>query len=120
MRIKLDENVPTRLSSLLANMGHDVDTVQQENLKGHDDSEIWEAVQKDQRFLITQDLDFSDTRKFTAGTHCGILLVRLRDTGRNALLQRLLQVFQRENVETWKSCFVVLTESKIRIRRPVG
>jgi len=27
MRIKLDENLPTRLVSMLAELGHDVDTV---------------------------------------------------------------------------------------------
>jgi hypothetical protein len=34
-------------------------------------------MQESQRFLVTQGLDFSDTRRFSPGMHCGILLVRL-------------------------------------------
>jgi len=117
MRIKLDENIPIRLTDYLAEMGHDADSVLQEKLKGHQDPEIWEATQKVQRFFITQDLDFSDIRKFKPGTHAGILLVRLQSPGRTALLQRLLHTFLFEDVENWKGCFVVLTDNKIRIRR---
>ena len=118
MKIKLDENIPTKLIDFLDEMGHDVDSVLQENLKGYQDSEIWKAAQETHRFLITQDLDFSDIRKFTPGTHAGILLVRLQSPGRTALLQRLLHTFQFEDVQNWKECFVVLTDNKIRIRRP--
>lgn len=60
MRIKLDENLPAILASDLARLGHDIDTVPREGLKGHLDTEIWEAAQRAWRFLITQDLDFSD------------------------------------------------------------
>jgi predicted nuclease of predicted toxin-antitoxin system len=59
MNIKLDENLPLQLAALLKNLGHDVHTVQEERLVGHADSEIWESAQKESRFLITQDLDFS-------------------------------------------------------------
>lgn len=41
-----------------------VHTPQQERLIGHADQEIWQAAQKESRFLITQDLDFSDSRRF--------------------------------------------------------
>lgn len=118
MNIKLDENMPHRLVDILTQLGHQVDTIPQEGLAGHDDAIVWEGAQKSSRFLITQDLDFSDIRKFIPGTHHGLLLVRLRDPGRNALVQRVQMLFQTESVEEWKGCFVVATERKIRIRRP--
>jgi len=89
-----------------------------EGLAGRDDAEVWEAAQESERFLITQDLDFSDIRRFTPGTHHGLLLVRLRDPGRDALAQKVRTVFQTEAVENWNGCFVVATERKIRVRRP--
>ena len=98
-------------------MGHQVDTVSQEGLSGRDDTIIWEAAQRTGRFLITQDLDFSDIRRFIPGTHHGLLLARLRDPGRRALLQKIRALFQTENVEVWKGCFVVATERKIRVRK---
>ena len=50
MKIKLDENLPIRLMSILKSLGHGVRTVGEEDLTGRADSEIWEAAQKeDQR-----------------------------------------------------------------------
>jgi len=77
MKIKLDENLPAGLVEVFAKLGHDVDSVPQEALTGHHDAKIWEATQDAERFLVTQDLDFSDVRRFAPGTHQGILLVRL-------------------------------------------
>ena len=84
MRIKLDENLPGRLVDALAALGHDVDTAVQERLAGKDDV-AWRAAQDGDRFLVTQDLDFSDIRRYTPGTHHGLLLVRLGFPGRTAL-----------------------------------
>jgi predicted nuclease of predicted toxin-antitoxin system len=63
MRIKLDENLPARLKAVLTARGHETDTVNDEGLTGQPDQNIWQAAQTESRFLITQDLDFSDTRK---------------------------------------------------------
>jgi predicted nuclease of predicted toxin-antitoxin system len=75
MKIKLDENLPLRLKSLLIAQGYDADTVIEEGLSGKIDAVVWQAAQAEQRFLITQDLDFSDMRTFKPGTHSGILLI---------------------------------------------
>jgi len=118
MKIKLDENLPLRLATLLKDLGHDVHTIHDELLLGHADMEIWEATQKESRFLITHDLDFSDLRQFAPGSHHGILLVRLRSPNRRDLTERIGELFQKENVSEWTSCFVVATERKIRVLKP--
>ena len=118
MKIKLDENIPLLLVTLLNELGHDVHTLHDERLIGHADREIWEAAQKESRFLITQDLDFSDSRPFAPGTHDGILLVRLRSPNRRDLAAQIGDLFQRENVSQWAGCFVVATERKIRVLKP--
>jgi predicted nuclease of predicted toxin-antitoxin system len=118
MKIKLDENLPLRLATLLKDLGHDVHTPHEERLIGRADREIWEATQKESRFLITQDLDFSDSRRFTPGSHHGILLVRLRSPNRRNLVGRIRELFRQENVGQWVGCFVVATERKIRVIRP--
>jgi len=118
VRIKLDENLPARLAGYLARLGHDTDTVPEEDLSGADDARVWVAAQQEERFFITQDLDFSDLRRYAPGSHHGVLLVRLRDPGREALYLRVRSLFGEEQVENWVGCFVVVTEHKIRIRRP--
>lgn len=119
MRLKLDENLPSTLANVLASYGHDVDTSITEGLIGAVDEEVWAASQAAKRFFVTQDLDFSDIRKFEPGTHQGILVLRLREPGRQALTNRLSAIFQTEDVQSWSGCFVVATEHKIRIRRPL-
>jgi predicted nuclease of predicted toxin-antitoxin system len=118
VKIKLDENIPIRLAPVLSGVGHDVDTVPGEKLTGQDDPTVWAASQESNRFLITQDLDFSDIRQFIPGHHCGLLLVRFRDPGREAIFRRLCEVFLSEDMENWARCFVVVTERKLRVRRP--
>ncbi len=53
MNIKLDENLPSRLASVLAGMGHHVQTVPEEGIAGKPDVTIWETAQREARFLIT-------------------------------------------------------------------
>ena len=116
MRLKLDENVSAKLVEVLRSKGHDTDTVTDEGLTGRPDSDVWAAAQADARFLVTQDLDFSDTRRFTPGSHAGVLLVRLREPGANALLQAVTSI--ADQIDGWAGCFVVLSDRKLRIRRP--
>jgi predicted nuclease of predicted toxin-antitoxin system len=97
---------------------NDVDSVPQEALTGQPDAKVWDATQAAQRFLVTQDLDFSDVRRFAPGTHQGILLVRLSNRSRRHLIERIQGIFSVEAVETWAGCFVVVTGLKIRIQRP--
>jgi len=102
----------------LGNLGHDVHTTYSEGLTGHGDREIWGAAQAESRFLITQDLDFSDVRQFAPGSHAGVLLVRLHSPTRKNLTARVENVFQTESVDQWIGCFVVVTERKIRVLKP--
>ncbi len=118
MRVKLDENLPAALVHRLSALGHDVDTVATENLKGRADAMVWQAAQRAQRLLVTRNLDFSDIRQFKPGTHCGLLLVRLARPGRNALVRRVHQLFAAEDTAAWPRCFIVATEVKLRIHRP--
>lgn len=119
MKIKLDENLPVLLAQQLETLGHEVATVAEEGLSGAPDPDIWEAAQREGRFLITQDLDFSDQRRFVPGTHHGILLVRLREPSRRALIERIESVYRQEDVTGWLRCFTVITDRKIRVRRPL-
>ena len=118
MRIKLDENLPATSATALRRLGHDVETVPDEGLTGRPDNEVWATAVAERRFLITQDLDFSDVRTFTPGTHSGILVVRPRAPGRLALMRLVMDLFEREDVDSWQGCFVVATDRKVRVRRP--
>ena len=115
MKIKLDENLPGRLAARLASLGHDVQTVREEGLEGHLDETIWEVAQSEGRFLITQDLDFSDARRFAPGSHYGILLIRLRTPKRLAINRDALRISVRARgcMSQWATMlWSVATESE--------
>jgi predicted nuclease of predicted toxin-antitoxin system len=117
MNIKLDENLPSLLALRLAAMGHDAQTVVEEGIAGEADPVVWEAAQREARFLITQDMHFSDARRFAPGTHEGILLVRLHAPSWRALVARVEELFTEQDVADWVGCFVVATERKVRVLR---
>ena len=118
MRLKLDENLPQELAAVLSCLGHEVDTVAEEGLTAALDTVVWDAARSGGRFFITQDLDFSDLRRFAPGSHPGLLLVRLHHPSRRRLLGYLNALFVSEDVSAWSGCFVVATDHKLRIRRP--
>ncbi|MEW6251875.1 MAG: DUF5615 family PIN-like protein [Planctomycetota bacterium] len=118
MNIKLDENIPSELAEFLQRLGHSTDTVHAEGLSGRPDPEVWEAAQRGQRFLITQDLDFADIRKFQPGAHAGLLLVRLREPTLRRLIDRLTAVLESADLSAWRGCVAILSDARIRVRRP--
>ncbi|HYG74773.1 MAG TPA: DUF5615 family PIN-like protein [Planctomycetota bacterium] len=118
MRIKLDENIPASVKVALAALGHDVDTVNDELLTGQPDGDVWAAAQKAQRFFVTQDMDFSDARMFPPGSHHGLLLLRIRNPGRQAIIDKLNSLFNNEEVSNWGGCIVAVTDMKVRVRGP--
>jgi predicted nuclease of predicted toxin-antitoxin system len=111
MKIKLDENLTAGLVPVLRSLGHDVQTMLEEGLTGTVDSDIWHAAQSEERFLMTQDMDFSDIRKFAPGSHQAILLLRLHSSNQAAILSRLTDVFKMKTPKRG-GCFVVATETQ--------
>jgi predicted nuclease of predicted toxin-antitoxin system len=53
VKFKLDENLPASSSAILANAGHDVDTVADEELTGAPDQDVVAAATEAGRILIS-------------------------------------------------------------------
>ncbi len=62
MKVKLDENITTAAKALIAQHGHEVDTVVDEGLTGATDSVVVEASRSDERMLVTFDVGFGNLR----------------------------------------------------------
>ena len=116
MKFKLDENIPITVKEILNSFGYNTRAVIDQNLQGKSDTELWEAVLNEDRILITQDLDFADIRKYPLKQHPGIIILRLSNPSRRELIQKITSVFQKENIEQWRKCLVIITDRKIRIR----
>jgi predicted nuclease of predicted toxin-antitoxin system len=115
--IKLDENLGRPHVALLKRHGYDADRVFDQGLSGVVDAELWLHVNREGRFLITLDLGFSDVRRYAPGTHPGILLLRPRRKGRNAVSQVLRRVLAERRLETLAGCLAVADAARTRVRR---
>lgn len=75
MKFKLDENFDWKLAAVVADGGHEADTVKDEKLSGKPDQTIYQACIADGRILITMDLDFANPLRFPPAPTAGIVIV---------------------------------------------
>ena len=115
MRFKIDENLPPESSAMLRDDGYDALTVWDQGLQGRSDIQIASVCREEQRTLITLDLDFADIRTFPPHQYAGLIVMRLNNQSRIAVLRvlrRLLPILRKERIEgrLW-----IVDESTVRI-----
>lgn len=76
MRLKLDENVDSRVATLLRDAGHEPASVQEEGLQGEEDESLYEHCIGEDRVLVTLDLDFSNVLRYPPEPTPGIVVLR--------------------------------------------
>ena len=90
--------------------------VYDQGLRGHADNDIADVCRREQRVLVTLDLDFSDVRVYPPAVYSGIVVLRLHDQSRPAVLrvlQRILPLFATEQLpgNLW-----IVDEAQVRVR----
>jgi predicted nuclease of predicted toxin-antitoxin system len=116
LKFKIDENLPVEIADLLRVKNFQADTVNEENLSGENDSNISIVCKKEDRILITLDLDFSDIRNYPPNEYPGFIVLRLKSQDKQSIISlfnKFIPFIQRENIQN-KLC--ILEENKIRIR----
>ena len=83
MKIKLDENLAALGKALLEADGHDVMTVDEQNLSGASDTRLYEVCRYEGRVLVTLDHDFGHTLRFPPEPTAGIVVLECK--GRQSL-----------------------------------
>jgi len=116
MRFKIDENLHVDAARVLAVAGHDVMTVFEQGLQGRSDSVVAKICHREKRAIVTLDLDFSDIRTFPPGDHSGIIVLRLVDQGRQAVLRSLERLIPLLEVEPLDGKLWIVDERHLRIR----
>ena len=120
LKVKLDENLAETHAQLVRAASYECDRVTDEGLSGATDEALWERVVAEGRFFVTLDLDFSDVRRYTPGSHPGVLLLRPRSSSRDDVATVLGAVMSRHDLRDFEGCLVVADASRTRVRRPPG
>jgi predicted nuclease of predicted toxin-antitoxin system len=118
LKIKLDENMPAAAKVAAETLGHDVETVADEGMQGAPDRDVFEAAQRESRFLITLDVDFGDVRQYPPGSHAGIAILRLDSTDFQTTTDAVRRLLTSHELGDLTRCLVVVRKHLIRVRRP--
>ena len=116
MKFKLDENLPTDGATLLADDGHDAMTVIDQSLVGETDERLINICTREDRVLVTLDLDFADIRNYPPNNYPGIIVLRPQSQSKQHELSLLRSIAPLMDSEDLKERLWIVDEEKIRIR----
>ena len=99
MKLKLDENIDTRLARVLRGAGQDAVTVGEQALHGTDDIDLYQICISENRALVTLDLDFSNILRYPPEGTPGLLVLRGPDdlfVTTRILVETLVEALNKE------------------------
>lgn len=116
-RFKVDENLPDEIAELLRQYGHNAVTVVDQGWEGFADSELWRGIQAEGRWLVTADKEFADLRRFPAGSHAGVILLRLTRQNRRDYAQLVETMLMQVELDELTRAVIVVNDRGVRVRR---
>lgn len=115
MLFKIDENLPVEIADMLVKAGHDAKTVNEQQMTGVKDLVLSEACRREQRVLITLDMDFADIKAYPPDEMSGIIVLRVRSHSKKYIMEVLSRVIAFMQSEPVNRRLWVVEESRIRI-----
>ena len=112
----MDEDLPTAVLDLVRQSGADVRSVREQGMGGWKDSDLWPAVQREKRLLITGDKGFADIRRYPPGTHSGVVLLRPDEGGIRPLVKLTRSLLDFGSLAIFEGALVGVTPRAIRVR----
>ena len=95
----------------------DVRHVNDVGLQGAADDVIFKWAQSNLSIVITFDEDFADPRMYPAGSHAGVVRLRVWPTTIETTETALSRLFDSVTEEDLQGSLVIVGEAKIRVRR---
>lgn len=115
MKFLADENIGYKVIKPLRELGFDIKSILEIN-KGLADLTVLSLSDKESRILITTDKDFGELVYVNKLIHSGVILLRLNNDSSENKLKVLRKLFEMHTKEL-EEAFIVVTESKVRIRK---
>ncbi len=81
------------------------------------DSEILEFARREERVIVTQDLDFSTLLALGGYNQPSLITLRLLVSDPDTVNQKLIEVLPRIEQELEEGCAVTIEDTAVRIRR---
>lgn len=119
LSVVLDENIPPAIVNYLSRKRPDwtVRHVREIGLRGAPDRAVFDWAQENKAIVITFDEDFADARMFPAGTHAGVIRLRVWPTTIEATEEGLDRLLNTTEDATLIGSLIVIDRVRVRIRR---
>ena len=117
MKFLADECVYHITVKALRNWGHDVFTVQEAGLAGHENGDILEYAVGTGRILITNDMHFSNIIIYPPTQHLGIIVLKIRPRFLDSVHMVLSRFLDTIDQEDMKRTLVIVDRNKYRMRK---
>jgi predicted nuclease of predicted toxin-antitoxin system len=121
MRFLADMGVSLRVVEWLRSSGHDAIHLRDEGLQRLPNGEIFRKAIREERIVLTFDLDFGEIVAGSGGGSVSVILFRLRNTRADFVIQRLKIVLEQSTEELTQGAVVLVEDGRHRVRRmPIG
>lgn len=119
LRILFDQNIPPSVCGFVRKRkpSWEVRHVNDVGLQGATDDTIFHWAQSDGSIVITFDEDFADARMYPAGSHAGVVRLRVWPTTVENTETALMRLFDSVAEEDLLGSLVIVDQAKIRVRR---
>jgi predicted nuclease of predicted toxin-antitoxin system len=116
MKFKVDENLPVEVADLLQESGHDAFTVLDQQMGGQADTSLAVVCQREERAIITLDLDFADIRTYPPSQFSGLIVLRLKQHDKFHVLTVFERIIEMLETELLHGRLWIVEENRLRIR----
>jgi predicted nuclease of predicted toxin-antitoxin system len=121
MRFLADMGVSQKVVEWLRTNGHDAVHLRDEGLQRLPNGEIFQKAGREQRIVLTFDLDFGEILASSAGQIVSVVLFRLRNTRTDFVIQRIDAVLSKSSSELSQGAIVIVEDGRHRVRKlPIG
>lgn len=108
--------VDVRVVEWLNRQGYDARHLRDEGLQRLPNGEIFDKAIREDRVILTLDLDFGEIAAFSRGRRASVILFRLHNTCMPRVIARLEAVLQDSAAALDRGALVIVEESRHRIR----
>ena len=117
MRFLADAGISPRTVEFLRQLGHDAVHVRELGMQRADDREIIDRARRDDRVVVTFDLDFGEIVALGVHDRPSVVLFRLEDETADSVNRQIAPVLkdQREALES--GALILVEGTRYRIRR---
>lgn len=116
MRFLADMGVSQSTVLWIKEQGFDAVHVRDEGMKDASDAKILEKARKEERIILTYDLDFGDLMSASKETYPSVIILRLENETPLNVNKRLKQVLEESSEALVRGAILSVEETRHRVR----